>query len=688
MKAFRALGVWWLWSWLLALVLSSTSTLAQGVDNAELPSNWQSLSAPEFAKALSHLYKPYDDEFLIEVDENVVRQHAAKLYEQIDLSNTALDLQLIDVLHGLAYPELDQSTKKRDLEILTARQDDWTGKPYAAVRAKFSLVMRLGLSEAESGQIVKAWADAGGDLSTIWTEDLLHMREVVSGWTVIGDSCTVTWTGSIQAPVSGNYTFSVPDLRLSARSYQVHERYDLKHSVSLKVNGNQILNSTPESFQHIAAPVQLTAGRPVAIEMVSTFETPDMPKYVAQGILYWSGPGLSETVVAAEYFSGLQLTYHWQQNGEDQEVTQAAANIDNGWPDQVSFGADKTYQASIADVLWNRSMAPDYLARSEQKGEMHPFLAHAEDTLEVLSTAQCTEFLDEALSRPEMLRSLYPKEALDVYRSFRLKNPEAALDLFGLWAQLNADCHCRMPLQYINRMRHFKEFYTFDYYQQRTWRTMAQCVSVHSPTHAARLEAEYLELEDGSCSLPIAQILTYVYMGRGQFDEWVAKLAAKTGDENLNGDQKANWFLAAAQAEEIRLGPHNDIFAIIDPRPMDGIGFLDSALLMAKDVNVKLRVARAKAARYSAVRDFAKAREALDEAERIAPPERMVDIADWRHTIDRFEELEQSREAAQAGESKQAYLATLQRRLDKAAKRGDSIAVGRYNDLLSNAGSD
>ena len=80
--------------------------------------------------------------------------------------------------------------------------------------------------------------------------------------------------------------------------------------------------------------------------------------------------------------------------------------------------------------------------------------------------------------------------------------------------------------------------------------------------------------------------------------------------------------------------------------------------------------------------------QAIDEAERIAPPERMVDIADWRHTIDRFEELEQSREAAQAGESKQAYLATLQRRLDKAAKRGDSIAVGRYNDLISSADSE
>jgi len=490
----------------------------------------------------------------------------------------------------------------------------------------------------------------------------------------------------LQAPVSGAYTFSIPDLRVSGQAYNVHEVYDLKHSVSLKIDGQQVLSSTADGFQRESIPVQLTAGHPVSIEMVTIFETPRMPGYVAQGILYWTGPGLDQTVVAPSYFTNLRLTYRWQQDGENQEVTQSVASIDEGWPDGVSFGLDQEYQSAIAEVIWSRLMAPDYLAQFERKKERHPFLMHSEDGVEIMSTERCSQLVGELISRPEMVRWQYPKEALDVYRSFRLMDPEGALDLFGLWATQNADLDCQMPMEYISRMRHFHKFYHFDYYYQRAWRTMAQCVSLHTPSHAVRLEEEYLELEEGGCSLPVASVLSYVYMGQGRYDEWVAKLTAKIGDEGLTGDQKVNWYLAAAQAHENRLGPHGDMYAIINPRPMDGIGYLDSALLIAEDVNNRLRILRAKAARFAALGDFESARGALEQARGMAPPERVWEVAQWERCVERFESHQQSLYDQQAEESAEAYLTMLRRRLESAAQHGDQDAVLRYNELITAAG--
>jgi hypothetical protein len=666
-------------------MLAGVSLKAQSPD--QLPPQWQSLPAGEFATLMGGFYSPHRDTFLADIDENSIRQHAAELYVQIDLASTSLSLEQIDVLQGLAYPELDQPRMQRDLDLLSARQEDWAGKQYAELRAKMSMFERLGASGL-AGPIGQQWLAAGGSIDEIWPYDLLAARELLSDWIEIPGSCSVTWTGSVQVPSSGTYTFSVPDLRISAQVFNIHEDYELDHSVSLKIDGVEILSSSSEAFEHKSQPVQLDAGNDIPIEMVSIFQSSRMPKRVAQGILYWTGPGLNTVVVAPENFSDLRQTFRWQDAGVDREVIQSVPNIDNAWPDRVSLGMDSESTAHANEMIWSRLMLPEFLALHEQRGRCHPFLAHSEDAVELLSVGRSREFLGEVISRPNMIQWLYPKEAVDVYRSFRLKDPELALEAFGLWATLNSDLDCQLPMQYISRMRHFREFFGFDYYYQRAWRTMAQCVSVHSPSHAERLEEEFLELEDGSCCLPVAQILTYVYMGQDRHSEWVARLAERTGDESLTGDQRVNWYLASAQAHELRLGPHCDVFAIVNPRPMDALGILDSALLVADDRENRMRVLRAKAARYASLGDFASARGAIDEARGLASPERAWEVDDWQHTLDRFEAHQNQLDERQSEDTAEAYLTTLRRRMDAAASRGDTDAAQRYGDLIRSLGGE
>jgi len=145
----------------LCLGVAWVGRYAAADESGELPAQWQSLSVSEFAAVMASLYSPHEDVFLTELDEGAVRQHAATLYAQIDLASTSLSMLDANVLHGLAYPELTEEGKAKDRDYLKSLPNDWDGKPYAAARARISMLRRLGATSM-TGPLIKAWLDAGG----------------------------------------------------------------------------------------------------------------------------------------------------------------------------------------------------------------------------------------------------------------------------------------------------------------------------------------------------------------------------------------------------------------------------------------------------------------------------------------------------------------------------------------------
>ncbi|MEZ6049197.1 MAG: hypothetical protein R3C11_27195 [Planctomycetaceae bacterium] len=126
------------WSLLIVGLMTATSSA-----QSELPTNWQSLSPTDFANEMKKHYLAAEDHFYFDLENEVeVRQHAATLLSQIDMNNTTLGYETIDVINGLAYPYTEKETQSTTKEILLAKTDDWTGRPYAEARAKFSLLDR------------------------------------------------------------------------------------------------------------------------------------------------------------------------------------------------------------------------------------------------------------------------------------------------------------------------------------------------------------------------------------------------------------------------------------------------------------------------------------------------------------------------------------------------------------------
>ncbi|MEZ6049198.1 MAG: hypothetical protein R3C11_27200 [Planctomycetaceae bacterium] len=371
--------------------------------------------------------------------------------------------------------------------------------------------------------------------------------------------------------------------------------------------------------------------------------------------------------------------------GEAVSYSQTVPNIDYGWTDKVSFYGDLTYQQQIADELWNRAMDPTFISNCIQNGERHPFLKHCEDTVEGFSTPKCTTILTTMLSQPDLLGPFQLKEIVDVYRSYRLKDLDKALDLFGTWAHQNKNHPCRMPYEYLDRMGHFKEFHGFDFFNQRSYRFLAICIGKQSPTQLDLLRDEYLETAAGECCLPVAYTLGYAYLGQERLDEWVALLTDKLNDQNLQGEQRVNWLLARAQAHEIRLGPVGDPYAIVNLRPMDGLTYIEEAILSAELPETKMRLTKERAARLSSANEMDAARLVLQEAAASASPEDQLRLTEWTDCVNRFEAARLEQVANQDEEAKQNHLDRLRSRLEQATTRGDTKAIERYTRMIEAA---
>ena len=90
------------------------------------------------------------------------------------------------------------------------------------------------------------------------------------------DTFSARWTGQVEAPASGGYTFFV----------------NVDDAVKLWVNGQLIINSTTAYSGEIGASIALTGGQKVPIQM----EMAEWGGY-ARAILRWSGPGIGKQVV-------------------------------------------------------------------------------------------------------------------------------------------------------------------------------------------------------------------------------------------------------------------------------------------------------------------------------------------------------------------------------------------------------
>jgi hypothetical protein len=686
------------------LGLDTACADAQATQPVGLPANWQQMSPTDLAAAIRPLFDQDTFKLLSQADQAAVKERGKGLFLQIDLTNSPLSYQTIEVLHHLARYELDSSQIDKAKTALLARQNSWAGQPYDAIRAKVVMMMRLEVPDPPIVNEARRWVQAGGTYQQVPQTDLKYdiVRAAFSDVNVVSGAFSVQWSGRINAPQSGDYTFFISPINLNAGFIDPPIK---KFNMEVAVSGQPILTGAPSDAAHVAFPiyqpgifpptapwtsqsksVTLTAGTPANLLVTVTVDAiGPLPERALHAMLYWQGPGIAKSLVptptltSASGAPGLQASYSWTSNGQPKNLTRTDPMIDFAWTTpRILLSQNTSIAQQAADTMWENGSSADFInSLLGPPAKLHPFIKDMDDAAAGLTTARRQAFLELVLSNPSLLDPVDPKTAVRFYQSFRPGTPERALDVFGAWATRHADLSCQMSNELV-----------FDG-DTRFWlAALAISTTQQLPAHAHRLQTEFLQLPDGRCSLPVAYALCYSYLGKQKLKDWIQFLDTKLGDSTVVGDVRVNWLLARAHAQEharTKFNHYPNSWSIPLSWPLDGHKYLLQALQAAQTPAVKVRVGQEMAARLAASGQFDAAVSLLQSVATSLPNDAAATVAALQRQLKGFAADRTQAEQAQPAVSKQAYLDVLQARRAQAASRGDANTVQRYDSLISAA---
>jgi hypothetical protein len=687
------------------VTLRASTTGAQQA--ASLPSGWQQMSPTDFALVIRNLVSKGQFESLSQLDKAAASVYGKQLFLAIDLSNSQLDYQTIEMLHLVCQYSLPQEVVNRTRNALVSRQDNWTGQPYAEIRAKVMMMSRLRIPAAFLVRQAQSWVAAGGTIGQVPSADFKFdiVRQAFANLRVIPRSFSVEWKGKITAPQGGDYIFSISPINVNS-GYSL-EPIKLTMTVSIAVQN--LISSTPTDASNPplgyvyrpgtpaptagwasqSTPITLTAGTPVQILVTLNVDAnAGIPISTVHAMLYWQSSGTGKTIVPASSLSlpdgsgpGLQATYSWTARGQAQSLTRTDSTIDFAWATPaVLLAQDSTIATKAGQALFQGMTAPNFITSLQAPPtRVHPFFANSQEVVTGLTSAQRQAFCNLLLQNATLLDPIDAKTIVRFYQAFRLGAPDEALDVFGTWAGRHADLGCEILQENI-----------FDPNNRYAFSQMAIYTTQQLPAQAARLQSSYLELPDGHLSLPVAYTLAYSYLGTRNIAKWTAFLDAKLADQTLSGDSRVNWLLARAFVEEHpQSAAHHYPFRFQVPAswPLNSRSYLDQAFQASQSPQVKVQVAAEIIGRLAAGGQYQAAQDFLAPLANSLAGNQQATVIAWRQQLAGFASAHEGYLRTRQESSNAAYLAALKARRAKAASLNDAPTVNHYDTIINAATS-
>jgi hypothetical protein len=427
----------------------------------------------------------------------------------------------------------------------------------------------------------------------------------------------------------------------------------------------------------------LQAGQAAPIQVEFSYECAEpSPAYSPSAILCWKGPGINRQPVAKAALAhpdgktpGLEAEYRWSQSGAARVRAQDDASIDFAWPTPaMAVPRSPELVTQLSGHLAQLVEAPQYIDKCVSGQTAHAYLQDYASTSQ-LGSAQRRAFLQLLLDRPELLEKASGEQLLNVYRKLRFGAEEMALDVMGHWMQQRSNVTSEITADFFERNR-------------RVYDELADCLGRQLPKELDALRDNYLANGDGGCVLPVAYTLSYGYLAAdrsgislsasagkpapSQFEEWIHYLTDKLADKSIAADNRINWLLARAQAEETRQSSGRLNLSA-------GRAWIDEASLTVEDEQAALRVAQERIARLVGMRLWPEA-EAVVKSMPHAPAAWQAALNASKRSVD--DELKQ-----EADHAHRSLVREFERRREKAAKRDDKVAEARYLKRLKELGA-
>ena len=306
-------------------------------------------------------------------------------------------------------------------------------------------------------------------------------------------SLSVTWTGSVQAPADGAYTFSICPLDLQY-SFMGAQR---KANMSIWIGQQQVLDSTAQGWTYRSEPVTLSAAAPQSLRVelsVKVSQVSLLAQYPAVALLLWEGPGLARQLVPSTALCtpegsemGLRGHYVLETQNEPLDVTRVDPQVNFIWYHSSEVIASHApLRQELAARLYEVASSVETLARSESEAaaQADTWVGGQEAFLESLSPAQQRDWAERLLAHPALLEDCSRRAICELYEHCRIGAADAALQLWGQWSQGHADAALDWAPDFYRANRQD--------YAELARQTLWQ----YRP-HFEALEEEYLTLPDG-----------------------------------------------------------------------------------------------------------------------------------------------------------------------------------------------
>lgn len=697
-------GLWW---------LISLPALGQA-DAEALPPGWRDLPLPAFVDQARQTLQaqPAPDADVAAA----IRAHAAERLRTLNEQGPASFDSLLN-LYELGQEVLTADERGKVLSQLKPSGDEVRAWDLPRLRGTHERMGQLRMSPASREALLVGWLTVRSINETLLAgmppDPSARAREVAWLGATLDeagprtDSFSVQWSGSIQAPTDGNYTFSTTPINVNAEGIHHHEGHapvpdhpghadgphahlgTVQQRFTVWIDGQQVLQAEGEEWMQQQQAVSLAAGQKRSLRVELSYHRNDRPFVrirTPMARLLWEGPGITRQPVPESALfppqgdgQGLSAVYRYTANGQENTMTQREAQIDRVWPRGRSLVPKyAAYQRPVVELFWSLVSDPTYVTACETAAQRHVLLqpdgeGPALQAAELLSLSQQAAWARLLLERPKLLHTAAFEAVAAVYWNSRVAAPQESLEVLATWCQMHPD----VELAFGDDEQFFR-------LNLLPYQLLADGVTLQYPPHQQLLEERYLELPDGGCCLPVASILAYAHVEEDHFHEWVERLDAVLADESLPGDRRVSWLLARAQAEELRRARpqwRRYEFAIT-PVFLAGRGWLETALLEAQSEAVGLRAFRDLIARLAIQDETRPGALALLETAARRYPAAQQSLADWRSGIERLDDLARQDRLRQEEQAQQAYAAALERRRQRSLERSDPQAAGRYERLL------
>jgi hypothetical protein len=658
--------------------------VASRSSSGQSPDDWRQLSLADFVRVMTELTsgeEPLSDALWTEI-----RGQAAERLLPVVAAGTAADYGDLVSLFLWARPVLTADQVTTVLAGLQPPANQLAGWTWDKLRAVHARLTDAELPPATAQRLVLAWLE-GRDVRTLVDAEplgwLLGQVQASLQTAAAPGELSVRWTGTLQAPADGQYVLSISPLNLDFQQGGAFRR----QTTSIWVAEQQVLDSAVAGGTFRTPPVRLLAAQRTPLRVQFTYACSDPAVFAdrpAVAVLFWEGPGMDQRVVPGAALStgdgqpaGLLGEYTLRGAAGEESQRRVDPQINFIWPaGQAVLGAAHQLPTQLAQQLHSVISDPSTLSTWESAGTARQadWVGASRPLLESLSREQRQAWAATLLAHPALLADCTRASAANLYHHGRLGSPQLALEVWGTWAQAQAEEVPRLSADFYATHR-------------QAYRELGDAILWEYPAHVAQLEQDYLVLADGGCALPVAYALSYAYWGQAQMGAWIEKLDARLADAQLSGDRRVGWLLARAQAEEIRRGPAGRDWRTMD-RFLAGQGWIEEATLVATSEDARLRAFLELAARTAVDERLVAAQQILDHAQqRCTSAASLATLAQWRGALDALSREFQERHRQAEANARLAYVAQLRQRHEAARARGDTEAVTHYEQLLEAAGT-